>query len=177
VLAFDAQGTVRSLTFVCADIAGLDRIVAELGDAQVARRVRTMVSALREVIAAGRGALVKSTGDGVTAVFGEPRDAVEAALRFAAAAAPLELRVGLHRGPCVVVTANGRLDYVGATVSTTARLARAARAGELLLTDAVTDDSYVAGMLPPGDRGVVTLRGVPQPIDVARVRGTVAAVR
>lgn len=177
VLAFGAQSTVRSLTFICADVVGLDRIVAELGDAQVARRVRTIVSALREVIAAGRGALVKSTGDGVIAVFAEPRDAVDAALRFAAAAAPLELRVGLHRGPCVVVTANGRLDYVGATVSTTARLARTARAGELLLTDAVADDSYVAAMLPPGDRGVVTLRGVPQPIDVTRVRGTIPAMR
>ena len=40
------------------------------------------------------------------------------------------------------------------------------------------DDSDVAGMLPPGDRGVVTLRGVPQPIDVTRLRGTaVAALR
>jgi len=178
VLAGDAQGTIRSLTFVCADVVGLERIVGELGDAQVARRVRAIVSALREIIAAGGGGLVKSTGDGVTAVFSEPRDAVGAALRFAAVAAPLELRVGLHRGPCVAVTANGRLDYVGATVSTTARLARVARAGELLLTDAVADDSDVAGMLPPGDRGVVTLRGVPQPIDVTRLRGTaVAALR
>jgi class 3 adenylate cyclase len=178
VLAGDAQGTIRSLTFVCADVVGLDRIVAELGDAQVARRVRAIAVALREVIAACRGALVKSTGDGVTAVFAEPRDAVDAALRFAAAAAPLELRVGLHRGPCVAVTANGRLDYVGATVSTTARLTRTARPGELLLTDAVADDAQVAGMLPPGDRGVVTLRGVPQPIDVTRLRSAaVAAAR
>ena len=175
VLAAGAQGTVRSLTFVCSDVVGLDRLAEEFGDAHAARIVSSTLDALREPIVATRGAVVKTSGDGLTAVFADPRDAVEAALHFAAAAAPLELRIALDRGPCVALTANGRLDYFGATVNHAARLARAARAGELLLTDVLAEDLRVAELLPTAERGVVTLRGVVQPVEVLRVRTAVAA--
>jgi class 3 adenylate cyclase len=111
----------------------------------------------------------------LTAVFTEPRDAVDAALRFGEAAAPLELRIALDRGPCIALTANGRLDYFGATVNHAARLARAARAGELLLTNVLAEDPRVAELVPISERGIVTLRGVAQPVDVLRVRTAVAA--
>ncbi len=174
VLGDGVQGAIRSLTVVCADVVGLDRIGAEFGDAYAAQLVRGAVDALREPIALGRGALVKTAGDSLLAVFTDPRDAAEAALRFGEAAAPLELRIALHRGPCIAVTANGRLDYFGATVSLATRLARAGRAGEVLLTTELTEDGRVAELLPPGERGFVTLRGLVEPVDVLRIRSAVA---
>jgi class 3 adenylate cyclase len=175
VFADGVQGAIRSLTFVCSDVVGLDRLAEEFGDAHAARAARSALAALREPIVAARGAIVKTSGDGLTAVFTEPRDAVDAALRFGEAAAPLELRIALDRGPCVALTANGRLDYFGATVNHAARLARAARAGELLLTNVLAEDPRVAELVPISERGIVTLRGVAQPVDVLRVRTAVAA--
>ncbi len=32
------------------------------------------------------------------------------------------LKVGMHVGPCIVITLNGHLDYFGKTVNATARL-------------------------------------------------------
>jgi class 3 adenylate cyclase len=175
VLADGVQGEIRSLTFVCSDVVGLDRLAEEFGDVHAARILRSALDALRESIVVARGAIVKTSGDGLIAVFTEPRDALDAALRFGGAAAPLELRTALDRGPCVALTANGRLDYFGATVSHAARLARAARAGELLLTNVLAEDPRVAELVPTAERGIVTLRGVAQPVDVLRVRTAVAA--
>ena len=175
VFADGVQGAIRSLTFVCSEVVGLDQLAADFGDAHAARIVRSTLDALREPIVSGRGAIVKTSGDGLTAVFAEPCDAVEAALRFGEAAAPLELRIALDRGPCVALTANGRLDYFGATVNHAARLARAARAGELLLTNVLAEDPRVSELLPTAERGVVTLRGVLQPVDVLRLRTAAAA--
>jgi class 3 adenylate cyclase len=174
VLGDGVQAAIRSLTVVCCDVVGLERIAVESGDAYAAQLVRTAVDALREPVELARGAIVKTGGDGLMAVFTDPRDAVEVALRFGEAVAPLELRSAVHRGPCVAVSTNGRLDYFGATVSLAARLARTARPGELLLTDVLTEDQRVAEVLPPADRGIVTLRGIPEPVDVLRVRTPVA---
>ena len=34
---------------------------------------------------------------------------------------PLQLKAGLHTGPCIAVTLNDRLDYFGSTVNLAAR--------------------------------------------------------
>ena len=170
VLGAGIELAIRSLTVVFTDVVGSTQMYAETGDAHAFRLVREHFDALQDVIALARGAVVKTIGDSVMAVFADPRDAVEAALLFAGASAPLELRVGLHRGPCIAMRANERLDYFGATVNLAARVAHAAGAGEILLTAAVADDSRVADVLPDGERGTLVLRGIPEPVDVVLVR-------
>lgn len=170
VLGAGIEVPIRSLTVVFTDVAGSTQMYADGGDARAFQRVRVHFDALRELIGLRRGAVVKTIGDAVMAVFADPRDAVEAALEFGRAAAPLELRIGLHRGPCIALRANDRLDYVGATVNLAARIAHAAGIGEILLTAAVADDGRVAEVLPDGERGTVALRGIPGLVDVVRVR-------
>ena len=161
VPATATQFAIRSLTVVFTDVAGSTQMYADAGDAHAFGLVRRYFDAVQDVVALARGAVVKTMGDAVMAVFADPRDAVDAALRFAAAAAPLELRIGMHRGPCIAMCANERLDYAGATVNLAARVAHAAGAGEILMTSAVADDARVADGLPDGDRGTVVLRGLP----------------
>ena len=161
---------IRALTVVFTDVAGSTLMYAESGDSHAYRLVREHFDAVHDVIALHRGAVVKTMGDSMMAVFADPRDAVEAAREFGAAAAPLELRIGLHRGPCIAVRANDRLDYFGATVNLAARVAHAASAGEILITAAVADDARVADVLPDGERGTVALRGIPSPVDVVLIR-------
>ena len=165
---------IRALTVLFTDVAGSTQIYAETGDASAFRLVRDHFDALRDVIALQRGAVVKTIGDSVMAVFADPLDAVEAALELGAAAAPLELRIGLHRGPCIAMRANERLDYAGAAVNLAARVAHAAGPGEILITAAVADDARVADVLEHRERGTVVLRGIPAPVEVVLVRAAVA---
>ena len=44
------------------------------------------------------------------------------------------VRVGIHQGPCVAVTANERLDYFGTTVNIASRVEHEARGGEVAAT-------------------------------------------
>ncbi len=170
VLGAGIELAIRSLTVVFTDVVGSTQMYSETGDAHAFRLVRDHFDALQDVVALARGAVVKTIGDSVMAVFADPRDAVEAALLFPGAAAPLELRIGLHRGPCIAMRANERLDYFGATVNLAARVAHAAGGGEILITAAVADDPRVADVLPDGERGTLVLRGIPEPVDVVLVR-------
>jgi class 3 adenylate cyclase len=175
VLAEGLEVAIRSLTIVFTDVVNSTRMYGESGDARAFRLVHDHFEALREVIALRRGAIVKTIGDAVMAVFADPRDAVDAALRFADAAAPLQLRIGLHRGPCIAVRANERLDYFGATVNVASRVGHAAGPGEILLTAAVADEARVAEIVPRGERGLLTLRGIAQPVEVVRFPATANA--
>jgi class 3 adenylate cyclase len=69
------------------------------------------------------GAVVKTIGDAVMAAFGDPADAVKAALAMQArfAGEDLVLKIGVHVGPSVMVTLNDRLDYFGSAVNMAAR--------------------------------------------------------
>jgi class 3 adenylate cyclase len=174
VLGDGIEVAIRSMTLVFTDVVGSTRMYSDSGDARAFRLVREHFDALHEVIALRRGAIVKTIGDAVMAVFVDPRDAVEAALLFADAAAPLRLRIGMHRGPCIAIRANERIDYFGAAVNLASRVEHAARAGEILMTSAVADDARVADILPAGERGTVALRGIPQPVDVVRIPAVAA---
>ena len=44
------------------------------------------------------------------------------------------MRVGIHQGPCVAVTANDRLDYFGTTVNIASRVEHEAQGGEVAAT-------------------------------------------
>jgi class 3 adenylate cyclase len=169
VLGEGLELSIRSLTLVFTDVVGSTRMYSDNGDARAFRLVREHFDALHEVIALRRGAIVKTIGDAVMAVFADPRDAVESALLFADAVAPLQIRVGMHRGPCIAMRANDRIDYFGATVNLASRVEHAARAGEILMTSTVADDARVADILPAGERGTVALRGIPEPVEVVRV--------
>ncbi len=169
-----AAGTtfpLREQTMLFTDVAGATRLYEEFGDVRASALIAEQFETLHDVVAVHRGALVKTTGDGAMAVFAEPRDAALAAQAFAAAA-PLPMRAGAHVGPCVALRANERLDYAGATVALAARVARAAGVGEVLFTAALAGDARVRGALPGAEHGTLALRGLAEPLDVVRVRGS-----
>ena len=73
------------------------------------------------------GAVVKTIGDAVMAAFSSPADRLAAALAIceriaefdrgleteAGASGTIQVKIGLHCGPCIAVTLNDRLDYFG----------------------------------------------------------------
>jgi len=106
-----------------------------------------------------RGRRVKTTGDGMLAVFDGPARGVRCAeaVRDAVEELGVELRAGLHVGECEL---RGE-DVGGLAVHIGARIAGLARPGEILVSRTVRD--LVAGSgLQFADRGEQELKGVPE---------------
>ncbi|MBI4408458.1 MAG: hypothetical protein HY561_02040, partial [Gemmatimonadetes bacterium] len=146
--------SVGSLAVLFTDLRGSSRLYREVGDAPAFGRVMNHFDVLREHIAAGDGAIVKTMGDAVMAVFRRPAGAISAV--FAAQRAlmnppagmqPLVLKAGLHFGSCIAVTLNDRLDYFGSTVNLAARLGGVSVGGEIVISEVVRRDPEVAAWL------------------------------
>jgi len=144
------QISVGSLTVLFTDLRESTRLYREVGDAVAFGRVMSHFDVLREAINAEQGAVVKTIGDSVMAVFIRPINAVRAALRAqyelshsANGAPPLHLKAGIHYGPCIAVTLNERLDYFGTTVNITARLEGQSPTGGIVISAEVRRDPEV----------------------------------
>jgi adenylate cyclase len=181
VLAPGLGLAIRTLTFMFSDLKDSTRIYDEIGDSPAYARVRDHFDVLRATIAANNGALVKTIGDAVMAVFSTADDAVRAALEIQRAFTAgeiargnpaLRVKLGLHRGPCIAVNANELLDYFGSTVNIAARVQGESAGGDIVLTDAVLDDPEVQAILahaPPPERFERELRGISHALTLYRI--------
>jgi pimeloyl-ACP methyl ester carboxylesterase len=145
-------------TIVFTDIVDSTGQVAAAGDARwrtvLAEHDRRMDELLQRF--EGRG--LKHTGDGRLADFTRPARAVRfgVAMRDAARAAGLEIRVGIHTGECEEVNR----DLVGLAVHIGARIAATARPSEVLVSSTVKDLVIGSG-LAFSPRGEHELKGAP----------------
>lgn len=113
-----------------------------------------------------RGRLVKTTGDGVLALFDGSERAVRAASAICAAAASLgiAIRAGIHTGEVEI----GSGDVRGLPVHIAARVMALAGPGEVLVS-ATTHDLVADSGLPFADAGVHELKGVSGPRQLFRL--------
>lgn len=144
----------KSMTVLFTDLKGSTELYERIGDFRAYGLVREHFSVLRDIIAERGGSMVKTIGDAVMASFAEPTPALEAATamtrevrRVAREGAQLQLKVGVHAGPCIAVELNERLDYFGQTVNVASRVQGVAGADEI----AITEPIYTA----PGAQDVI----------------------
>jgi class 3 adenylate cyclase len=159
------QISVGTLTVLFTDLKDSTRMYREIGDATAFGRVMNHFDILKQVIADEDGALVKTIGDAVMAVFRCPAGAVRAMLDAQTQLAsppegmqPLSLKAGLHTGPCIAVTLNDRLDYFGSTVNMAARLEGQSTGGDVIISSAVYSDPQVRDLLSDPDLGFSATR-------------------
>lgn len=142
--------SVGSLTVVFTDLQDSSRLYREVGDAVAFGWVLDHYDILRENIEAEGGAIVKTIGDAVMAVFVHPVSAVKAMLKAQhelayppAGQQSLQLKSGLHYGPCIAVRLNDRLDYFGSTVNFAARLTDLSSPNGIVISSAIRNDPEV----------------------------------
>jgi predicted ATPase/class 3 adenylate cyclase len=141
----------RTITLLFTDIEGSTRLWERFPEAMKGS-LRRHDAILREAIESAGGAVVKTTGDGMMAVFERASDAAAAALetqRGLAAEAWVEtgallVRMGLHAGEAEVRGG----DYFGPTVNRTARIMAAGHGGQVLLSASAA--ALVRDGLPDG---------------------------
>jgi predicted ATPase/class 3 adenylate cyclase len=150
-----SEGGVRMFTFLFTDLEGSTQLWQQHPEAMKDALARHD-ALLRSAVVDCSGQVVKTTGDGLHAVFASGLDGLKACLtaQFSlqdepwGETGPLKVRMGLHFGEA---QQRGG-DYYGTAVNRAARLMAAAHGGQVLLSASMA--SIVADQLP----AEVTLR-------------------
>lgn len=142
-------GTADVVTILFTDLVGFSAWVLEAGDELALELLRAVAQIVEPAITNRGGRIVKRLGDGHMAVFPSAQAGVDAALEIQAAIASAEigghrprLRAGLHLGHPRKLGD----DYLGTDVNIAARVGAAARAGEVLVSDAVLAELETGGL-------------------------------
>lgn len=183
VLASGDFRSVGRLAVLFTDLRDSTQMYRRIGDAPAYGRVQQHFDVLRDVIREHDGALVKTIGDAVMAVFQRPVRALEAILEAQArltaesgpSIVPLVLKAGIHYGPCIAVNLDDRLDYFGSTVNIAARLDKLSHGGDVVISDAMRVDPEIETLLAErklvSERFRETIRGVEDlDFDLWRIR-------
>jgi adenylate cyclase len=169
---------IADRTVLFADLRGSTALYETLGNAEATSVVTHCIHALGAPVTEHRGQVVKTLGDGLMAVFDEPRDAVAASVRMhdvlevivmrgaergaSTGLRALRLQVGIARGEIVEMSG----DYFGDAVNVAARLLDHAGDNETLATSEVLAGlaAGTAARFRSLDR--LVLRGRAEPVGV-----------
>jgi class 3 adenylate cyclase len=152
------QATTTVVTTVLfTDLVASTETAAEMGDEQWGEVLARHHALVRQQLELFDGREVKTTGDGFLAVFDDPAQAVECALRLRTAVRGmgLELKIGLHTGRCELSEG----DVSGIAVHVAARVLQAAEPGEVLVSGTIRD-VLLGSAFKFEDRGRHTLKGI-----------------
>jgi class 3 adenylate cyclase len=156
-------------TILFIDIAASTERAAGMGDAAWRDVLERYYTVSRRALTVFGGTEVDTAGDGLLASFDGPARAIRCARSIQRETTPLglTLRAGVHTGEVERVDRAIR----GIAVHTAARIASLAVPGEVLVSSTVKD--LVAGSgLSFADRGLHTLKGVPEPRHLLAVSGS-----
>jgi class 3 adenylate cyclase len=173
VLRLGENISVGAMTVVFTDLKNSTQLYKDIGDAPAFGRVLTHFEILKAAVTAEGGAIVKTMGDAIMAVFPRPVAAVRALLHAQqhlarpqdfslpegltippSSLCPLALKAGIHCGPCLAINQNDRLDYFGTTVNLTARLCGLCTGADLILSATAHADGEVAALLASPSAGL-----------------------
>jgi class 3 adenylate cyclase len=163
----EGSGDEVVVTVVFTDIVESTATLHRLGDQAWRERLALHHARMREQLNVFRGREVKTTGDGLLAVFDRPVRAVRCAAAMAAAARSLELpiRVGVHTGE---VEMSGE-DARGLAIHTAARVMALGGADDVMVSS-TTRDLLEGSGVELEDAGEHELKGLPGARRVYRLR-------
>ena len=161
------------VTILFTDVEGSTALTQRLGDAKARQVLREHERIVREALKSHGGSELKTTGDGFMASFSSATRALESAIAmqraFAAhnesAEEPILVRVGMNAGEPIAEDE----DLFGTAVIEAARIAAAAKGGEILASNVVRELAKGKDFLF-ADRGEVALRGFDEPVRLYEVR-------
>jgi class 3 adenylate cyclase len=176
-LDVDQKLKITSLSFLFTDLKGSTELYERVGDLAAYDLVRAHFQILNEIVAAEKGAVVKTIGDAVMATFPTPDRAMAAALKMREAVKDLKgdllLKIGIHEGPCLAVSLNDRQDYFGRTVNIAARVQGLATSRSIFATRRVVTDSEASKLLQSNGIAATpekrSLRGIAKQVEIFEI--------
>lgn len=155
-------------TVLITDLVGSTERAARLGDHAWSAQLDAHDRVSRNAVAVHAGRLVKSTGDGIVAVFNSPSRAVQCACVISRSLGEMELpvRSGVHIGEVELRGA----DIGGVSVHLASRVSDLAAPGEVWVSRTVRDLVSGSG-IQLETRGTHELKGFIEPWELYAVRG------
>ncbi len=177
-IAADVRLGVGEQTLLFTDVVGSTAFYAARGDPAAFVEIKKHFDELFAIVAANRGAVVKTIGDAVMASFTSPLDAVRTARQIHDAFppgrtdTPIRLRISLNTGPCIAVRLNANADFFGGTVNVAAKLQALAEGYQIAMSEATYRSPGVADYLAKQGAELeilqYTSRALPDPVAVRR---------
>jgi adenylate cyclase len=161
----------REMAVMFTDLVGFSSWALKAGDGPALELLREVGSRVEATITRHEGRIVKRLGDGVMATFLSPQAAVEAALDAQHEVGEIDvdgyrpqMRAGVHWG------SPRRLggDYLGVDVNIAARVSDAAKAGQVLVSDALLS-RIETEQLRTGRSKRLRADGAPRDLHVVRI--------
>jgi class 3 adenylate cyclase len=180
---------IDHITIMFTDLKGSTALYERIGDPQAYALVREHFAILGKAVRDHDGAIVKTIGDAIMAVFVNPADGLHSAMQIQedierynrdADGEPMIIKLGLHSGRCISVTLNSRLDYYGSAANKAARLEGESTGGDVVMSPEFASDPEVTRALAhiAVREEMAVLKGFPEPIPFLRITAeTLAALR
>jgi class 3 adenylate cyclase len=173
-LPIDESLSIKNVSLMFTDIKGSTALYARVGDAKAYKLIRDHFEILFGIVNDNNGIVIKTIGDAVMASFKNPVDCTNCALDINKAFKEFDtkiqsekefhVKVGIHKGPALMVTLNNRIDYFGQTVNMAARIQGKAQNNQILLSEKLFNDKDVINVLSPRVRSLqpinVQLKGI-----------------
>jgi len=160
----------RLAAILAADVAGYSRLIGADEEGTLARLKAIRAELTDPAIAAHRGRIVKTTGDGLLVEFASTIDALHCASEIQAGMADrnagvpsadrIEFRLGIHQGDIVVEDG----DIFGDGVNIAARLEALAEPGGICVSARVQEDAIGKLDLAFRDLGEQQLKNIARPV-------------
>ena len=179
---------IDHIAIMFTDLKGSTALYERIGDPKAYALVREHFAILGKAVRAHDGAIVKTIGDAIMAVYVNPADGLRCALQIQDDIAqfnrdsgkePITIKLGLHCGRCISVTLNNRLDYYGSAANKAARLEAQSTGGDIVLSPQFAADRKVARLLDgiPVGEDSAELKGFAEPIRFLRIGAEALAKR
>jgi hypothetical protein len=136
MLSLNETFSIENLGFLFTDLKGSTEMYERLGDAQAFALVKEHFSIMERLVREHSGAIVKTIGDAVMAVFTDPQDALRTAVGMIEAFDDLE-----------TAAKHERIDYFGTTVNIAARVQGLSDGRDVMATGAIFGESNAAEFL------------------------------
>lgn len=184
VLAPGTQVHVENIVVLFSDLKGSTSLYEKVGDAKAYGNVRNHFDYMTEWVKKNKGAIVKTIGDAVMAVFMKEADAVSAALDIQknlktfnekfSDTEPIQIKLGLHGGPTIAVNSNDRLDYFGRTVNIAARTQGESEGNDIVISESTFNEPSVQAVLKDQSIDIsqyaVQLKGIEETMTLMRLQ-------
>ncbi|MFN7976331.1 MAG: DUF5939 domain-containing protein, partial [Acidobacteriota bacterium] len=171
MLRDDGGLAIKDVTIMFTDLSGSVALFERLGDLNAYALVREHYGAAARLVTRFGGSIVKTIGDSIMIAFDDPRSALLTAfglledIRRLGASRGIDglgLRAGIHRGPAILVSLDGRLDFFGQAVNMASRLQDLAGPGEMCLSAEVAAAPSASELVPShASRERAVLPGIP----------------
>lgn len=180
-----AEGELKQITILFADVAGSTSAIEELNPEDAGRRLAPAVEAMKAAVRRFEGSVVRVQGDGIMALFGTPQPQEDHAVRACCAGlamqamvkelgdAGLPVRVGIHTGEVLARTVSTDFstdfDVTGVVVHIAARLESLAPNGGIVISGATLRNARQ--FVSAESLGRHTVRGLSAPLQAFLLTG------